>query len=336
MPRIDDTNLREILEHRGLLSGGRDAARIESAGSGNINFVRRVRLADGTSFVVKHARPTLERFPQYAAPVERLLFEHRYVERVKELLGRESLLPRILHFDETLPLLVLEDLGPGPDLDSALAAGAVPLDALRELGGFLASVHVASAPRAAELVLLFENMGMQALHGEHIFALPYQPNDFPLDPAIRQAADRILRHAGLHERIAKLRALYYEERRALVHADVQSSNLLLRGGRLRLLDAEIAHFGDPAFDLGTALAHVWVHAAIDPERSDVRAAADALLESYAKAGGSDEALARAPAHAGVEMLRRTIGAARFARGTDPAAAERILAYGARLVSNARI
>ena len=54
---------------------------VEPVGDGNINWVRRVRSA-GSSWVVKQARPTLERFPEYRASTERIGFEARFYETV--------------------------------------------------------------------------------------------------------------------------------------------------------------------------------------------------------------------------------------------------------------
>ncbi len=47
-----------------------------------------------------------------------------------------------------------------------------------------------------------------------------------------------------------------ERRLALVHGDYSPKNVLVREGRLVLLDHEVIHFGDPAFDVGFALAHL--------------------------------------------------------------------------------
>src|SRR5215204_7730406 len=50
-----------------------------------------------------------------------------------------------------------------------------------------------------------------------------------------------------------------EETRArrdtLVHGDYSPKNVLVREGTLVLLDHEVIHFGDPAFDLGFSLTH---------------------------------------------------------------------------------
>ncbi|MGD1081149.1 MAG: phosphotransferase [Candidatus Sulfotelmatobacter sp.] len=41
----------------------------------------------------------------------------------------------------------------------------------------------------------------------------------------------------------------------LVHGDFSPKNTLIYRGKLILLDYEVAHFGEPAFDVGFALAH---------------------------------------------------------------------------------
>jgi 5-methylthioribose kinase len=41
----------------------------------------------------------------------------------------------------------------------------------------------------------------------------------------------------------------------LVHGDYSPKNILIHEGRLVLLDHEVIHFGDPAFDLGFSLTH---------------------------------------------------------------------------------
>jgi 5-methylthioribose kinase len=55
-----------------------------------------------------------------------------------------------------------------------------------------------------------------------------------------------------------LRALVDETRAcrvSLTHGDYSPKNILVHEGRLVLLDHEVIHFGDPAFDLGFSLTH---------------------------------------------------------------------------------
>src|SRR5690606_342831 len=193
---LDEASLPAYLRRLGLLAPG-ESVRIEPAGDGNINWVRRARTAD-RSFVVKQARPALERFPRYRAPTARIGFEARWLETVARL-DEAGVCPRVERFDPAARVLVLEDLGDAPRLDAVLAAGPAPrrpapdaVAAAIRLARFLGRVHAATSARP-ELPARFRNDGMQRLHGEHVFALPFRPNDFPLAPPVRERAEQIQR-----------------------------------------------------------------------------------------------------------------------------------------------
>ncbi len=318
--RIDDTSVLEYVRKNRLLPDASELE-VEPAGDGNINWVRRVRVPGGPSIVIKHARSTLERFPEYAAPPERLRFEYAYGEVVRSLVEEEAnVLPRVLHFDPEAFVLVLEDLGDAPRLEEPLLAGDAPEAALERLGRFLGRVHAATRGRAEELAPRFGNGEMQRLHGEHIFRLPFEPPGFPVSPDVRVEADRLLGREGVRNRIEALRERYYGSREALVHADVQPTNVLLTAAGPKLLDAEISHVGDPAFDVGSLLGHLRIHRAIRPEATALERAERAFLWGYSEGGGTEGDASRAWGYAAVEMLRRTIGAARVRAVQEPSAA----------------
>lgn len=327
--RLTDDNVPEFLRDRGI-GGGPGGARVEAAGDGNINWVRRVRFAGSpgsgpVSVVVKQARPALERFPEYQVTTERIVFEARYYEVVAPF-DRAGLCPRVLAFDEGDRVLVLEDLGDAPRLDAALACG--PPDAAlgraaEALGAFLGAVHRGTRDAAAALGPRFANDAMRRLHGDHIFALPLRPNDFPLAPRLRARAEALWRDAELVAVADAAYARYLAPGAALVHADVQSGNVLLTAGGPKLLDAEIAHVGDPAFDLGTLVAHLAAPSIACGAAGDADPLVAAAWRGYRAAGG-DAAFADASRYAGLEMLRRAVGAARMRATQDAAGAERVL------------
>jgi 5-methylthioribose kinase len=305
-----EADLAGYLTGLGFLTPGEPVS-IEPPGEGNINWVRRVRSAVRPfSVVVKQARPALERFPEYRVSTHRIEIEARWYETVARF-DREAVCPRVLHFDAQRKALVLEDLAGAEPLDRLLARGGDAAPAAAALGRFLGAVHAGT--RDPALAARFANAEMRALHGEHIFALPFRANDFPLSPAVRRRGAAIAAEGELLRRIDAAYTRYRELALALVHADVQPSNLLIAAGAPKLLDAEIAHLGDPAFDVGQLAGHLWLRALA---RGDARAAApavSALWSSYTAAlGGALEVDFRdALAHAGIEMLRRTLGAARI-------------------------
>jgi aminoglycoside phosphotransferase (APT) family kinase protein len=100
---------------------------------------------------------------------------------------------------------------------------------------------------------------------------------------------------------------------------VQPANILLADGAPKLIDAEIAHVGDPAFDVGTLLAHLRLNLRI--RGGDLLGRAEqALVDGYREGKGLEEDVTRARGYAAVEMLRRTIGAARVRAVQGPEAA----------------
>jgi len=240
-------------------------------------------------------------------------------------------LPEVLHFDAAQRVLVLEDLGDAQRLDHALAAGRDVRDPLLALCEFLGRVHAGT--RDAPLAARFDNREMQRLHGDHIFQLPFRENDFPLSPALRARAETLRRDVPLVARIDAAYARYLEPRGALVHADVQSGNVLLAARGPVLLDAEIAHVGDPAFDIGMLLAHVLLAGVAHGESKPAQALAAALFDAYARAhgqGGCPE-LPDALRYAGIELLRRTLGAARVPAVERDAAGLRVVDAGVALL-----
>jgi 5-methylthioribose kinase len=326
---LDEVSLPAYLRSLGLL-GRNESARVEPAGDGNINWVRRVR-AGGRSFIVKQARPALERFPQYRASTIRIVCESRWLETVRPL-DRDGVCPGVVAFDDAARTLVLEDLGDAPRLDSVLArpAGDSHAAAAR-LAGFLGAVHAATAGDQS-LAPRFPNGEMQRLHGDHVFALPFRENDFPLAPPVRARAEEIWRKGDVAAHAAEAYRRYLEPRGALVHGDVQAGNVLLAPRGAVLLDAEIAHVGDPAFDLGMLFAHCWLPAVARGAARAAEPAITAACQAFARAADAPaERRTEENRYAGIELLRRTLGAARVPAVEAPAASLAVIDFALTLL-----
>ncbi len=323
--RLDEASLPDYLRRLGLVERG-DAVAVEPAGDGNINWVRRAR-SGGRSWVVKQARPALERFPEYEVTTDRILFEARWLATVRRF-DLEGVCPAVVRFDPEARVLVLEDLGGAPRLDRVLAEGGDGAAPARRLGHFLGAVHAATGDPS--LAAHFANDEMRRLHGDHIFALPFHPNEFPLPPPLRARAEALWRDTAIVEIADAAYRRYLEPRGALVHGDVQAGNVLLGPAGAVLLDAEIAHVGDPAFDLGTLMAHLWLPAVARGRPDDATPAVEAAWRAYAEASGAIlERRAAAERYAALEMLRRTLGAARVEVALAPAAGLAVVDFATR-------
>jgi Ser/Thr protein kinase RdoA (MazF antagonist) len=89
----------------------------------------------------------------------------------------------------------------------------------------------------------------------------------------------------------------------LVHGDYSPKNILVHAGGLWVLDHEVAHWGDPAFDLAFMLNHLLIKSFIFAD-ARYRDAARAFLDAY---GPGRELEARTMAHVAVLMLARVDG-----------------------------
>jgi 5-methylthioribose kinase len=167
---------------------------------------------------------------------------------------------------------------------------------VRQFGALLGAVHRHSHERRAELAPLFDDRRFF----ESLRVEPYYAFTATQAPAAAPF---------LHDLVGQTRAT----RQALVHGDYSPKNVLVpEGGRLVLLDHEVIHWGDPAFDLGFALTHLLSKAHhLPPFRDAFADAARLFWESYESALGDvpwrGDLEGRATRHAVGCLLARVAG-----------------------------
>ena len=334
--RLSDTNVFEYLERHfpeALGASGADRC-VEAAGDGNINWVRRVRAGD-TSFIVKQAGPALEKFPEYAVSPERLLHEERYFETAARF-DTENVIPMVHFVDPEHHVMVLEDVGAAERLDTAWERGADTTEGLCRIAGFLARVHRGTASHTEWLAPFPEpehDDGVLRLHFDHIFRLPFDGTAFPLSPTVRAVADAVAADAKLRGAIAATEAASHRPD-ALIHGDVQPTNILLAPRGAVLLDAETAHAGAPSFDLGILFAHVVIDCIAHGRVADAPERIDPVWQAYLDGAEPLCAFDAVSKVAGVEMLRRTLGAAQVPAVSDDAVALEVVRVGRQLLLEA--
>jgi aminoglycoside phosphotransferase (APT) family kinase protein len=119
-----------------------------------------------------------------------------------------------------------------------LLSGAVDRDHFRTCGELLGAIHRESARRRAALQAQFADLTFF----ESLRLEPY----YEYTASIVGSAAGFLMTLAADARAHKL---------SLVHGDFSPKNILVAGTQMVLLDHEVIHFGDPAFDIGFLLAH---------------------------------------------------------------------------------
>ncbi len=196
--------------------------------------------------------------------------------------------PAFLFEDHGHHLLAMQAVPqPHENWKTVLLAGRVDRSHCEQFGTLLGTIHRRSFERRDEVRPAF---------GDRTFF-----ESLRLEPYYSYAATNAQGAAGFLE---QLLAETRRRRLTLVHGDYSPKNVLVHKGRLVLLDHEVIHWGDPAFDVGFGLTHFLSKAhLLLAHRQDFADAARTVWRSYRAAIGNDSW------QAGLEQyaVRHTLG-----------------------------
>lgn len=175
-----------------------------------------------------------------------------------------GIVPKPIFFDRENYILIMEAIpSPHENLKTLLLNGIVNLKWINNLGALLGSIH---------------NAGDGSDNVKHIFG------DKSFFKVLRLEAYYQFTSKQLPKTKDFFDALIIETLRTektVVHGDFSPKNILVKDNRLVLLDHEVMHFGDPAFDVGFFLCHLLSKANHMPGSQDkLLEAAGKFWESY--------------------------------------------------------
>lgn len=271
---------------------------LEIAGNGNMNAVYRVHTSK-RSVILKQSFPFVKKYPQLAAPIERIHTEYTFLKLAQSLPSLRNQSPEVLNYFPELHLLVLEDFGSGSDFSFLYQKNQrISPDKCYALLNYLNALH------SIDAVDFPKNEKMRELNHEHIFSFPFSAeNGLDLNKiqnGLQEAAIPFHRDDKLKSEITALGKRYLSGGDTLLHGDFYPGSWLDTASGPKVIDPEFAFVGDREFDLGVWKAHMLF--ARMPA-----ADFDQLLTSYAH----DFDMSLVNRYAGVELLRRMIGIAQL-------------------------
>lgn len=268
-----EPNVRAFLSWAGLVSGETPLT-IGPLGGGVSSDIWRV--GDHVrSLVVKTPLEQLRVQSDWQAPLSRSEAEARWLRTASRLVP--GMCPPVLAYDAEQHLLALSYLDPADHQlwKAQLLAGHVVPEVAGEVGARLGRLH-RLASKEPELADQFANEDLfRALRIE-----PYFESLIDIHPDLRVPITRVIE-------------VTLATRTTLVHGDVSPKNILIGPDGPVLLDAETAHWGDPAFDVAFCINHLLLKCLRpDAPIPNLIGSAHRLLGSYLQASGAGEALER--------------------------------------------
>ncbi|NJB71876.1 5-methylthioribose kinase [Saonia flava] len=296
-----DTPLEELRNHLfylGFLNSEKEEVlSVEKPGEGNMNVVLRIKTNE-RSFILKQSRPYVEKYKQIEAPVERIDVEHQFYESIQDdnLIGH---IPKIIDYNESEHILILQDLGTCEDMTSAYETREIKIKTLLKLIQFLNIIHAKSTPKDFP-----KNMGLRQLNHQHIFVLPFMENNgFQLNDVqngLQELSLPYKKDAALKREIKKIGEKYLSTGNTLLHGDFYPGSWMTEGDNIYIIDPEFSFLGFAEFDLGIMTAHLTM---ITMENHFL----DVILQHYTHK--VDSKLIKQVT--GIEIMRRLIGLAQL-------------------------
>jgi 5-methylthioribose kinase len=271
-------NVKDYLARHGLWVSGLPMS-VRELGGGVSNTVLLVEGngADGEErrWVVKQSLEKLRVKDDWRSERSRIFREAEAIQALSPVLGPETV-PRIVHVGHDDYLFVMTAAPAGAvTWKEALLEGQVNLGVARQAGKLLARMITASHHDPSFRTAFADRTVFEQLR---------------IDPYYRTTAAR---HSDAGPVIQKLIDDSWQIRRALVHGDFSPKNMLVRDTHVFLIDFEVVHWGDPGFDAGFLLNHLFLKAFHQPQlagryflaarefwRELVRGAAEAALVDF--------------------------------------------------------
>lgn len=243
---------------------------IREISDGNMNAVYRLRGPLG-SVVIKQALPYIRAIgTDWPFPVSRVLYEAEALSHHASLVPNH--VPQPLHLDESLALLVMEDLPHHQVARDAFIEGRRFADTGSQIGDFLARTlfftsdfHLPTEQCNALASRFSGNAHLCATTEDVIFTGPYGEHPFNrITPGTVVMAARYRADTRLKQAATEMKLVFRTRSESLIHGDLHTGSLMVTDTNTRVIDAEWAFHGPMGFDPGVLIGNMLIAAISQP------------------------------------------------------------------------
>jgi 5-methylthioribose kinase len=244
---LSPQNVPQYLIARGLAKSGDEVCIQEMPGGiSNIVLLVQFRSKPGQRWVVKQSLEKLRVEADWRSERERIFREAEAIQMLGSSLSPHTV-PEVIDIDRHAYAYVM----------AAAPAGSEPWKSLLLRG----EVDMTIAQNAGDLLAKLTLAGRSVPGLQHRFQNRTVFDQLRIDPYYRFTA---MQHPDLRAVYDELIADSWSVRTSLVHGDYSPKNMLVKNGNICLIDFEVVHWGDPAFDAAFLLNHLFLKACHQP------------------------------------------------------------------------
>ncbi len=253
----------------------------EEIGDGNINYVFKIKEANGSrSVIVKHA-DVAARLTGQQVSTDRNRIEANILRLEDEL--APGFVPKLYFYDPVMCCMVMEDVSDHQNMRYAMMEHKTFSTLAEDITDFMAktlintSDNVISPAEKKRLVSEYTNPDLCNVTETLVYTFPYF-EDGEGNSVFEGSAELVRREIYGDEKLrleaAKLKEAFKSNAQALIHGDLHSGSIFVKEGSTKVLDPEFAFYGPAGYDVGNVLAHLifaWVNARYTMPEGEERA-----------------------------------------------------------------
>jgi 5-methylthioribose kinase len=272
---LDSDKAKEyVLERTNLFVPGdvlsvRELGRNEADGDGYVNHIYRVWNDAGDSVIVKQAKPFLKMLGEgvFPMPVERNSSEVDIIKIRSAIVPQY--IPKLLYADRDNNLFISEDCGRLGIMRFGISKGRRYPGFPRMMGEFIAKCNFYTSEIYMdqrvhkELGRKFTSPFMSLIMEDILFLRKTLLDDVyrgvksaAPDVVHKLASDSFWGRREVRIELMRLRDIYMKKQECLVHGDLHTSNTMIEGDEMKIIDMEYTHMGPFSSDSGYLLGNL--------------------------------------------------------------------------------
>jgi 5-methylthioribose kinase len=314
-------------------------------GDGNINYVYKISSKDSKfSVIVKQADKIL-RSSGRELDTDRIRIEAEAMMHQGRC--KEGMVPKIYLYDEIMHAIIMEDLSEYEIMRKSLLENNIYKNFAENISSFIVDTSLATTDLVIDpmdkkkMMKNFISPEICEISERLVFTEPYFDID---DNTYEKENEQFIRenlykNSKLHLEVGKLKNEFMTNAQALIHGDLHTGSIFVKGDKIKVIDSEFSFFGPIGYDLGNIVANLFFikirnYLLKDNSREfdrwltgTVESTVDLFKEKfldYLEVNTRDEILKSPDFHqwylnkvmeytsgaAGLEMIRRVIGSAK--------------------------
>jgi 5-methylthioribose kinase len=237
----------------------------EEIGDGNLNLVFRIR-ENGHSVILKQALPYLRVAGEsWPLTLDRVRIEADAIEVQEQYVS--GLVPKILHRNNDMALMVMEDLHPLEVMRGGTIRMKTYPEFAEHISTFMANMffytselYMTSLEKKA-LVKKFLNPELCDITEKLIFTDPYYDAESNIiNPALKPYLEKVFwKKDALRLEASKMKYKFLTEAQSLLHGDFHTGSIFASEEKTIVFDTEFAFVGPSAFDMGLLMGNILIN-----------------------------------------------------------------------------